>query len=45
MYDRGRVVLQSRQQRPLSRYFPEVVAAVRELGVDAVFDGVIWGRE
>jgi ATP-dependent DNA ligase len=44
MYDRGRVVLQSRQQRPLSRYFPEVVAAVRELGVDAVFDGelVAW---
>jgi ATP-dependent DNA ligase len=44
MHDRGRVVLQSRQQRPLSRYFPEVVAAVRELGVDAVFDGelVAW---
>jgi hypothetical protein len=44
IHDRGRVVLQSRQQRPLSRYFPEVVAAVRELGVDAVFDGelVAW---
>jgi ATP-dependent DNA ligase len=36
--------LQSRQQRPLSRYFPEIVDAVSELATDAVLDGelVLW---
>jgi ATP-dependent DNA ligase len=33
------VVLQSRNERPLTRYFPEVVAAARELPHDAVVDG------
>jgi ATP-dependent DNA ligase len=36
------VALQSRQQRPLARYFPEIVAAVAELTCDAVLDGVIF---
>src|SRR5687768_14776598 len=41
---RGRVALQSRQQRPLGRYFPEIVDAVGELAADAVLDGelVVW---
>jgi ATP-dependent DNA ligase len=39
---RGRVALQSRQQRPLGRYFPEIVDAVTELATDAVLDGVIF---
>ena len=41
---RGRVALQSRQQRPLGRYFPEIIAAVTELAADAVLDGelVVW---
>ena len=34
----GEVVLQSRNDRPLTRYFPEVVAGLRALG-DAVLDG------
>ena len=40
----GRVALQSRQQRPLGRYFPEIVAAVHKLAADAVLDGelVVW---
>ncbi|HWM05237.1 MAG TPA: hypothetical protein VNP92_23100 [Actinophytocola sp.] len=40
----GRVVLQSRQGRPLTRYFPEVVEAVRDLRADVVLDGelVLW---
>jgi ATP-dependent DNA ligase len=33
----GEVALQSRHGRPLGRYFPEVVAALRDF--DAVFDG------
>jgi ATP-dependent DNA ligase len=38
------VALQSRQQRPLGRYFPEIVDAVAELDCDAVLDGelVVW---
>jgi len=38
------VVLQSRQQRWLTRYFPEVAAAVAELDRDVVLDGelVVW---
>jgi ATP-dependent DNA ligase len=38
------VRLQSRQQRGLTRYFPEVAAAVGALDVDVVFDGelVLW---
>ena len=39
---RGRVALQSRQQRPLGRYFPEIVDAVGELAADVVLDGVIF---
>ncbi len=40
----GRVRLQSRQLRSLTRYFPEIVAAVAELGEDVVLDGeLIWG--
>ena len=41
---RDRVALQSRQQRPLGRYFPEIVDAVGELATDAVLDGelVVW---
>ena len=41
---RGRVRLQSRQMRSLTRYFPEIVAAVAELGEDVVLDGelVVW---
>lgn len=38
----GRVMLQSRQLRPLTRYFPEVVAAVRErVPPGTVLDGEI----
>ena len=39
-----RVVLQSRQQRPLTRYFPEIVAAVGALSREVVLDGelVVW---
>jgi ATP-dependent DNA ligase len=38
------VALQSRQQRPLGRYFPEIVDAVAGLTTDAVVDGeiVVW---
>ena len=41
-----RVRLQSRQQRGLTRYFPEIVAAVDALDVDVVLDGelVLWHR-
>jgi ATP-dependent DNA ligase len=36
----GRVVLQSRQQRSLTRYFPEVLAALQEqLSGGVVLDG------
>ncbi|MCE3554502.1 hypothetical protein LWC33_23970 [Pseudonocardia sp. RS11V-5] len=40
----GRVRLHSRQLRSLRRYFPEIVAAVAELGEDVVLDGelVVW---
>src|SRR5690349_5691836 len=40
----GRVRLQSRQLRSLTRYFPEIVAAVAALGEDVVLDGelVVW---
>jgi ATP-dependent DNA ligase len=36
----------SRQQRPLGRYFPEIVAALRQLGVEVVLDGelVLWRK-
>ena len=39
-----RVRLQSRQQRSLTRYFPEIVAAVAALDADVVLDGelVVW---
>ena len=39
-----RVRLQSRQQRGLTRYFPEIAAAVGDLDVDVVLDGelVLW---
>jgi ATP-dependent DNA ligase len=39
-----RVVLQSRQQRPLTRYFPEIARAVSELDREVVVDGelVVW---
>ena len=39
-----RVMLQSRQQRSLTRYFPEIAAAVGALDVDVVLDGelVLW---
>ncbi|MCE3556306.1 hypothetical protein LWC33_33300 [Pseudonocardia sp. RS11V-5] len=38
--------MQSRQLRSLTRYFPEIVAAVAELGQDVVLDGelVVWQR-
>jgi ATP-dependent DNA ligase len=40
--DGASVDLRSRNQRPLARYFPEVVAAVREVAVDRfVLDGEI----
>jgi ATP-dependent DNA ligase len=41
-----RVQLQSRQQRSLTRYFPEISAAVASLDVAAVLDGelVLWHR-
>lgn len=39
-----RVALHSRQQRPLGLYFPEIVAALRQLDVEVVLDGelVLW---
>jgi hypothetical protein len=38
--------LQSRQRRPLTRYFPEILAGlVGQLQPGTVLDGVIWGRE
>jgi len=39
-----RAVLQSRQQRPLPRYFPEIAGAVSELDREVVVDGelVVW---
>jgi ATP-dependent DNA ligase len=38
--DEGEVNLQSRRQRPLGRYFPEIIAATRHLPVQRfVFDG------
>jgi ATP-dependent DNA ligase len=39
-----RVALQSRQQRPLTRYFPQIVAALGQLDADVVLDGelVLW---
>jgi ATP-dependent DNA ligase len=37
--DGGNVELQSRNGRPLGRYFPEIVAALLELGRDVVLDG------
>jgi ATP-dependent DNA ligase len=38
--DRGHVELRSRHDRPLARYFPEIVDAVRELGEERlVLDG------
>jgi ATP-dependent DNA ligase len=41
-----RVLLQSRQQRSLTRYFPEVVAALHDrVPAGTVLDGVIWGRK
>jgi hypothetical protein len=44
--DGRRVRLQSRQQRLLARYFPEVVQALREwFAGEVVLNGVIWGRE
>src|SRR5688500_873718 len=47
--DDGRVDLRSRHERPLSRYFPEIVEALRELPTNgAVLDGelvvVLEGR-
>jgi ATP-dependent DNA ligase len=43
----GRARLQSRQQRPLTRYFPEVVAALGEHFADVAFDGelVVCGSD
>ncbi len=40
------VALQSRQQRSLTRYFPEIAAAVCELDVDVALDGelVCWNE-
>jgi ATP-dependent DNA ligase len=43
-WTRHRVALQPRQQRQLTGYFPEIVAALEELDVEVVLDGVIWGR-
>ncbi|TWF77101.1 ATP dependent DNA ligase-like protein [Pseudonocardia hierapolitana] len=42
----GTVALQSRQCRSLTRYFPEIVDAVAELGGDVVLDGelVCWNE-
>jgi ATP-dependent DNA ligase len=42
----GTVRLQSRQLRSLTRYFPEIAAAVAELEQDVVLDGelVVWHR-
>jgi ATP-dependent DNA ligase len=37
----GEVDLRSRHGKPLGRYFPELVAALRALGRDAVLDGEI----
>jgi ATP-dependent DNA ligase len=41
----GRARLQSRQLRPLTDYFPEVVAALEETFADVALDGVIWGQQ
>ena len=40
----GRVILQSRQERTLTRHFPEVVDAVGQLRAEVVLDGelVLW---
>jgi ATP-dependent DNA ligase len=38
---RGEIVLQSRHGRPLTRYFPELVEAVAQLGRTVVLDGEI----
>jgi ATP-dependent DNA ligase len=35
----GSVALRSRHERPLERYFPEIVEALVRLGVEAAFDG------
>jgi hypothetical protein len=39
-----RAALQSRQQRQLTGYFPEIVSALEELDVNVVLDGelVLW---
>jgi hypothetical protein len=39
------VWLQSRQQRSLTPFFPDVVDALGTWFRDVVLDGVIWGRE
>jgi ATP dependent DNA ligase domain len=41
---RGWVAFQSRRQRPLGRYFPEIVEAVTEVTANVVLDGevVVW---
>src|SRR6478672_7759057 len=41
-----RVALQSRQQRPLTPYFPEIIEAVSELDQEVVLDGelVVWNE-
>lgn len=36
-----RTTLQSRQQRPFGRYFPEIVSALVQFDIDVVLDGVI----
>jgi ATP-dependent DNA ligase len=36
--------LQSRQQRSLTPFFPDVVDALGTWFRDVVLDGVIWGR-
>jgi ATP-dependent DNA ligase len=43
----GKVELRSRNDRPLARYFPEIVAALRELSRDVIVDGelVIVGEQ
>lgn len=37
--------LQSRQQRSLTRFLPDMVDALGTSFRDVVLDGVIWGRE
>ncbi|WP_372447465.1 ATP-dependent DNA ligase [Pseudonocardia parietis] len=39
-----RIALQSRQQRPLTRYFPEIITALEQLDTAVVLDGelVLW---